>query len=81
MAASATPILYGDYSGLSVNIREEPSVEVLREKYATQHALGVVMWFEMDSKVTDEQKLAVNVQNTRRLDAEILYLRIRVREI
>lgn len=59
MAAGAKPILYGDYSGLSVNIREEPSVEVLREKYATQHALGVVMWFEMDSKVTDEQKLAV----------------------
>ena len=58
IAASASPILYGDYTGLSVNIRENISIEVLREKYATQHALGVVAWFEFDSKITDEQKLA-----------------------
>lgn len=59
MAAGAKAILYGDYSGLSVNFRENISIEVLREKYATQHALGVVSWFEFDSKVTDVQKLAV----------------------
>lgn len=59
MAASAKSILYGDYSGLSVNFRENISIEVLREKYATQHAIGVVAWFEFDSKVTDSQKLAV----------------------
>lgn len=59
MAASAKAILYGDYSGLSVNMRENISIEVLREKYATQHAIGVVAWFEFDSKVTDNQKLAV----------------------
>ena len=58
-AASAKAVLYGDYSGLSVNFRENISVEVLREKYATQHAVGVVSWFEFDSKVTDSQKLAV----------------------
>lgn len=58
IAASASPVLYGDYTGLSVNIREDISIEVLREKYATQHAFGVVAWFEFDSKVTDEQKLA-----------------------
>ncbi len=60
--AGAKSILYGDYSGLSVNIREDISIQVLREKYATQHAIGVVSWFEIDSKVTDEQKLAVLVQ-------------------
>ena len=59
MGASAKAILYGDYSGLSVNIREDISIQVLREKYATQHAIGVVAWFEFDSKVTDHQKLAV----------------------
>jgi len=59
MAASAKAILYGDYSGLSVNLREDISIEVLREKYATQHAIGVVAWFEFDAKVTDTQKLAV----------------------
>lgn len=59
--ASAKSVLYGDYSGLSVNMRENISLEILREKYATQHALGIVAWFEFDSKVTDEQKLAVLV--------------------
>ena len=58
MAASAKAILYGDYSGLSVNFRENISIEVLREKYATMHAIGVVSWFEFDAKVTDSQKLA-----------------------
>ena len=59
IAAGAKAILYGDYSGLSVNMRENISIEILREKYATQHAIGVVSWFEFDSKVTDNQKLAV----------------------
>lgn len=59
--AGAKSVFYGDYSGLSVNIREDISLEVLREKYATQHALGIVAWFEFDSKITDEQKLAVLV--------------------
>ena len=59
VAASAKAVLYGDYSGLSVNFRENISIEILREKYATQHAIGVVGWFEFDSKVTDNQKLAV----------------------
>lgn len=52
-------ILYGDYSGLSVNFREDISIEILREAYHTQHAIGIDCWFEFDSKVTDEQKLAV----------------------
>lgn len=59
VAASAKAVLYGDCSGLSVNFRENISIQVLREKYATQHAIGVVSWFEFDSKVTDNQKLAV----------------------
>lgn len=58
-AASAKAVLYGDCSGLSVNFRENISIEVLREVYAAQHAIGVVSWFEFDSKVTDNQKLAV----------------------
>ena len=56
-------ILYGDYSGLSVNFRENVSVQVLMEKYATMHAIGVVSWFEFDSKVTDSQRLATLVMS------------------
>lgn len=59
IAAGAKAVLYGNYSGLSVNMRENISIEVLREKYSTMHAIGVVSWFEFDSKVTDNQKLAV----------------------
>lgn len=62
MATGAKSILYGDYSGLSVNFRENVEVQVLREKYATSHVIGVVSWFEFDAKVSDNQKLAVLVQ-------------------
>lgn len=64
IASAAKAVLYGDYSGLSVNIRENMSIEVLREKYATQHAVGVVAWMELDSKVSDPQKLATLVMST-----------------
>lgn len=64
IAAGAKAVLYGDYSGLSVNFRENISIEVLREKYATQHAIGVVAWFEFDSRITDAQKLAVLTMKT-----------------
>ena len=62
IAAEAKTVLYGDYNGLSVNMRENIGIEVLREKYATQHAIGVVAWLEFDSKVTDNNRLAVLVQ-------------------
>lgn len=64
IALSAKAVLYGDCSGLSVNMRENISVEILREKYSTQHAIGVNAWFEFDSKVTDNQKLAVLVMKS-----------------
>ena len=37
----------------------EDSVQILREKYATQHALGVVEWLEFDAKIQNEQAVAV----------------------
>jgi len=56
MESGKRPILYGDMSGMSTNVREHAEVQVLREKYATQHAIGVITWMEMDSKITDKQK-------------------------
>ena len=38
---------------------EKVEAQILREKYATQHAIGVVMWGEIDAKVEDTQKIAV----------------------
>lgn len=58
IGSKTRPILYGDYKGLGINMRESVEMQVLREKYATQHAIGLVAWFEMDSKIIDAQKLA-----------------------
>lgn len=57
MAAGATAIYYGDMTGLATKFSEDMNIEVLREKYATQHAIGVVGWLEFDSKVIDAQKI------------------------
>ena len=44
------------------NASEDMEIQVLREKYATQHAVGVVAWMEGDAKVENAQKLAKLVQ-------------------
>lgn len=63
IAASKTSVLYGDFSGLAVKLSEEMNIEVLRERFATQHAVGVVAWMEVDAKVENAQKLAKLVQH------------------
>ena len=51
-------IYYGDMSGLATKMSEDINIEVLREKFADEHAYGVIGWFEFDSKVQNEQKIA-----------------------
>lgn len=58
MKEGATAIYYGDMTGLATKFSENITTQVLREKYADEHATGVVAWFEFDSKVQDAQKLA-----------------------
>lgn len=58
MAASKRAVYYGDMSGLATKFSEEMSIQVLREVYAAQHAIGVVGWVEFDAKIEDEQKIA-----------------------
>lgn len=58
IAKGATAIYYGDMTGLATKFSENITTQVLREKYADEHATGVVAWFEFDSKVQDAQKLA-----------------------
>lgn len=57
MSAGKVAIYYGDMTGLATKFSEDMNVQVLREKYATQHAVGVVGWIEFDSKVEDAQKI------------------------
>ena len=62
IAAGKTTVFYGDMSGLAVKLSENVNIEILREKFATQHAVGIVGWIEIDSKVEDAQKIAKLVQ-------------------
>lgn len=57
MEAGKTAIYYGDMRGLATKFSEDLNIEVLREKYADEHAVGVIGWFEFDSKVEDAQKI------------------------
>lgn len=57
MEAGKIAVYYGDMSGLATKFSEDINIEVLREKYATQHAYGVVGWLEFDSKIEDPQKI------------------------
>lgn len=58
MAAGETAIYYGDMSGLATKFTENMEILVLREKYATMHAIGVCSYAEFDAKVIDAQKIA-----------------------
>ena len=58
IGAGNTAIYYGDMRGLATKFSENINIQVLREKYADMHADGIVGWFEFDSKVEDNQKIA-----------------------
>jgi HK97 family phage major capsid protein len=52
-------IFFGDFSGLALKQRSDAlELNVLREKYATQHAIGINAWLEFDAKVENVQKIA-----------------------
>ena len=58
IGAGKTAIYYGDMKGLATKFTEEINIDVLREKYSDEHAVGVISWFEFDSKVENSQKIA-----------------------
>ena len=58
-ASGAKPVVYGDMQGLAVNIQDVLEIQVLREKFATMNAIGVVSWLTADAKVADQQRIAV----------------------
>lgn len=58
IAASKDVVYYGDFSGLAVKLSENLNIQVLREKYAEQHCVGVLGFVSLDAKVENAQKLA-----------------------
>lgn len=61
MGAGAKEIFYGDFSGLALKFSENIDIEILRERFATEHAIGVVGYVECDAKIENEQKIAVMI--------------------
>ena len=56
----AKAIVYADFrNALAVKLVEQFELQVLREKYATQHATGFVGWTEFDAKIINDQAIAV----------------------
>ena len=58
IATGETVIYYGDMKGLATKFAENINIQVLRERYADEHADGVIGWFEFDARVQDQQKIA-----------------------
>lgn len=52
--AGKVAIYYGDFKGLVTKFSENIDIQVLRERYADMHAVGVVGWVEFDSAVADK---------------------------
>lgn len=58
IAEGKSPITFGNFSGIALKTSKSLEIQVLREKYATQHATGVVAWLECDAKIEHLQKLS-----------------------
>lgn len=59
IGANNKAIYYGDMKGLATKFSEDMNIEVLREKYATMHAIGVVTWVDFDAKIEQQQAISV----------------------
>lgn len=59
-------VVYGDFSAMYVNVHEDVAIQVLQEKYADEHATGVIAWLEVDARVIEPQKLVVSAKKTGR---------------
>ena len=52
-------IYFGDFSGVALKQRNDAlELNVLRERFATQHAIGINAWVEFDAKVENAQKIS-----------------------
>lgn len=59
IGAGKTVIYYvNPNKALGVKLTEDMEIQVLKEKYATQHVIGVVGWMEVDAKIKNQQAVA-----------------------
>ena len=58
MAAGKAAIYYGDMSGLATKFSEDMWMDVLRERFITQGAYGVIARADFEAKIENAQKIA-----------------------
>lgn len=59
IAGGKDVIFFGDFTGLAIKQKKDAlEMQVLREKFATQHATGITAWLDFDAKVENTQKIA-----------------------
>lgn len=62
-------IYFGNFNSLVINTPQNLEIQVLKEKYATQNAIGIVGWLELDAKVQNEDAIAGLKINTSKAGA------------
>lgn len=58
IAAGQNVMLYMNASGYAVKMTKSMEIQMLMEKYATQYAVGICAYVEIDAKIADENKIA-----------------------
>ena len=58
IAAGQNVMLYMDASGYAVKMTKSMEIQMFMEKYATQYAVGICAYVEIDAKIADENKIA-----------------------
>lgn len=58
MASGKTAIYYGDFSCLATKFTEDMNIQILRELFAAEHAVGVVGWIDFDTAIENAQGIA-----------------------
>lgn len=62
MPVTGKVVIYGDMKGLAVKFANRLEMTILREKYATQYAVGACAYVEADSKIVNHQMItALNI--------------------
>ena len=60
IATKSKVAVFADLKGYATKISgESAEITILQEKYATQYAVGVAGYIEIDGKIVDEQRIAV----------------------
>lgn len=57
MGVNALEIYYGDFTGLYFKVTSDVQVQVLNELYATQYAVGIAAYAEVDSAIIEKNKI------------------------